>query len=138
MSRRFHSIRARWRSHGLGLFVPSVMLGLCSCASEEWRDQPPELEHFCADSWVEFYEGFESSFTVLCGVETQTPMGCADTRVVRVPTVFASRFMNDFSCELRNGYAPLYARHHPIVDECLSPEEAGELFGVNLCLREEE
>jgi hypothetical protein len=90
------------------------------------------------EEWLEVYGGSESSFTVLCGVETQTPMGCADTRVVRVPTEFAGDFMNHFSCELLNGYSPLYARHHPIVDECLSPEEAAEVFGVTLCLREEE
>jgi hypothetical protein len=36
------------------------------------------------------------------------------------------------------GYRSLIARDHPIVDECLSPEEAAEVFGVTLCLREEE
>jgi hypothetical protein len=75
--------------------------------------------------------------TIMCGVEGSTGLDCADTRQVKLDVSNPSIGYGE-SCGSRTGFTLTVLRHHPIVDECLPDEQAAEIFGVHLCLRDRE
>ena len=127
------------RSAALASLAMIAAPALCSCGPRVGFLDPLEVYPWCGreDTGYDPEPIEEPSVTVLCGFEWDTPIGCSDTRVLQVSLRDMDRARIG-GCEAVRGYRSLIARHHPIVDECLSPEEAAEVFGVTLCLREEE
>ena len=128
------------RSRLLGTVLVWLLAGveIGACYTPPQLIQPLDVSRYCGEpdpSWLDPSRG--PILTMLCGFEGEDTFACSDTRLVQVG-LGSQAYADDWLCEATPGYAPLFARHHPIVDECLSPEDAAELFGVVLCLREEE
>jgi hypothetical protein len=120
-----------WNRPAWRVALISLSFSTYSCAPVSYVPTRAGVCHENID-WAPL-EG-EPAVHILCGVQTNENIGCGDTVVVRRSVRLAAHLHSN-PCLIADGFEMQALRHHPLVDECLPPAEAAEIFGVTLCVR---